>query len=263
MLVVIAIMFILLGLLGPAFAHARGTAALTKCLNSKKNLSAAMMMYANEHDGVFIYKGPDYTYADVMNGLYIGNGTGAKQLTKEYMPEKELRCSLAKTDKLDDNAENAVGMLNALEISSRTSSGITVSTSCWLESNSKYDSSKKNYELHGRFAKVVQTNSKGDTTNKDTVIYILDRMKAPGELVIFADTFKTTSSGAREGEDYWSFIPDKEDNNAMITLIHKHTAAAAFADGHAAGQTRGELRDGKTGVVKFAGEEFKKDDFSD
>ena len=259
MLVVIAIMCILVALLGPAYAQVRATASLTKCLNNKKHLAAAMALYANENDGVVIYKGADYTYADVMAGLSVGT----KLLTKEYMPDKELRCSLATESALDDNAEKATGMLNALNVANRTTGLSSIPSDCWLESTSKYDGNYKNYELHGRFAKIVENNTKGEdiSTNNRSIVYLLDRMRHPDDLVLFADTFKIVTSG--DGASYWSFIPTAQDNNAAVTLVHRNRTAASFADGHADSLDRGKLKDSKTGFSVFANDEFKKDDWSD
>ena len=258
MLVVIAIMCILVALLGPAYAQVRATASLTKCLNNKKHLAAAMTLYANENDGTVIYKGKDYTYADVMAGKFIGN----KRLTKEYMPTRELRCSLAKENALDANATNVTGMLNALSIANYENTSTTIDSNCWIESASKYDTGVNNYDVHGRFAKIVDTNTKGDSVYGG-VFYLLDRMREPAELVLFADTFKVVSGGATDGTSFWSFIPDKGDNDAAVTMVHRNRAAVSFADGHADSMDRGKLKDSKTGITVFADDEFKKDDWSD
>ena len=267
MLVVIAIMCILVALLGPAYAQVRATASLTKCLNNKKHLAAAMTLYANENDGAVIYKGANYTYADVMAGMFVSN----KRLTKEYLPEKELHCSLAKENSLYGTGTEAnisvkaTGMLNALNVANSTSGLSEISSSCWLESTSKYDSNDKNYDIHGRFAKLVDTNSQGKSIsdNNRSVVYLLDRMREPADLVLFADTFKVISTGATDGESYWSFIPDAQDNASLVTMAHRNRTAASFADGHTDSLDRGKLRDSKTGITMFANDEFKKDDWSD
>ena len=258
MLVVIAIMCILVALLGPAYAQVRASAALTKCLNNKKNLAAAMLLYANENDGVAIYKGTNYTYADVMAGKLVGG----QPFTKEYMPSRELRCSLAKENSLDTNAEKATGMLNALNIPDRTDTGTTIPATCWISSNSSYESGVTNAELLGNFAKIVDTNTRGDS-EYGGVFYIFDRMRDPAELVLFADTFKVVSGSAvTDGDSYWSFIPNKGDNSAAVTLVHRNRTAVSFADGHADSMDRGKLKDSKTGFTVFANEEFKKDNWS-
>ena len=273
MLVVIAIMCILVALLGPAYAQVRATASLTKCLNNKKHLIASMTLYANENDGAAIYKGPDYTYADVMAGLFVTIGGNDKRLTREYMPAKELLCSLAKESTLDANAEKATGMLNALNVADRTTglSSYPNENDCWLEKKSTYDTTYYNYEIHGRFAKLVDTNSQGKqiATNNRSILYLLDRMREPADLVLFADTFKFVTSGATDSESYWSFIPDDAQatsgtpaGNAAVTMVHRNRAAVSFADGHADSMDRGKLMDSKTGITVFANDEFMKDDFS-
>jgi prepilin-type N-terminal cleavage/methylation domain-containing protein/prepilin-type processing-associated H-X9-DG protein len=53
LLVVIAIIAILAAILFPVFAHAREKARQTACLSNLKQLSSAMLMYAEDHDGLF------------------------------------------------------------------------------------------------------------------------------------------------------------------------------------------------------------------
>jgi prepilin-type N-terminal cleavage/methylation domain-containing protein/prepilin-type processing-associated H-X9-DG protein len=53
LLVVIAIIAILAALLFPVFAQAREKARQTSCLSNLKQISSAMLMYADDHDGLF------------------------------------------------------------------------------------------------------------------------------------------------------------------------------------------------------------------
>src|SRR6266540_5070956 len=53
LLVVIAIIAILAAILFPVFAQAREKARQTSCLSNLRQLSTAMMMYAEDHDGIF------------------------------------------------------------------------------------------------------------------------------------------------------------------------------------------------------------------
>src|SRR5687768_14208579 len=53
LLVVIAIIAILAAILFPVFAQAREKARQTSCLSNLKQLSTAMMMYAEDSDGLF------------------------------------------------------------------------------------------------------------------------------------------------------------------------------------------------------------------
>ena len=53
LLVVIAIIAILAAILFPVFAQAREKARQTSCLSNLKQLSSAMLMYAQDYDGLF------------------------------------------------------------------------------------------------------------------------------------------------------------------------------------------------------------------
>src|SRR5687767_12743029 len=53
LLVVIAIIAILAAILFPVFAHAREKARQTSCLSNLRQLSSAMLMYAQDHDELF------------------------------------------------------------------------------------------------------------------------------------------------------------------------------------------------------------------
>src|SRR5213080_1034862 len=53
LLVVIAIIAILAAILFPVFAQAREKARQTSCLSNLKQLSSAMLMYAQDYDGIF------------------------------------------------------------------------------------------------------------------------------------------------------------------------------------------------------------------
>jgi prepilin-type N-terminal cleavage/methylation domain-containing protein/prepilin-type processing-associated H-X9-DG protein len=54
LLVVIAIIAILAAILFPVFAQAREKARQTSCLSNLRQISTAMMMYAEDHDGLFV-----------------------------------------------------------------------------------------------------------------------------------------------------------------------------------------------------------------
>src|SRR6266540_7422599 len=54
LLVVIAIIAILAAILFPVFAQAREKARQTACLSNLKQLSSAMLMYAEDNDGLFV-----------------------------------------------------------------------------------------------------------------------------------------------------------------------------------------------------------------
>ena len=237
MLVVIAIIAILAGMVMPALGHARAAGQRTECLNNHKQLITAMILYGNDNDNQMIFKGPNYTYAAVMKGLSLNSGNFT---TKEYVNKNVLMCSASKTA-LDANAENSIGMLNAIGASSRTA------TNCNAASGWLGNSTDKRYKTLGRFVK----------TDGGTVTFVMERMKAPGELVVFADTYK-------RGEDVprWNFVPNAAaESNYYATLAHNNNCVASFADGRAEALDPGRLK--SAGIVAFNNSEFEKDKLAD
>jgi len=253
MLVVIAIIAILAGMVMPALGHARATAQRTNCISNQKQMITAMILYAGENDNQMIYRGvkgtAERTYAAVLNGL-DGN-------LKEYMPRKALMCSVAKAElstessgsgdnaKIEVIGTNAIGMLNAIGVD-KVNSSVSNTTGGWLNGNYTIggNSGKAHYKIHGRFAKLSKDNK--------TITYSLDRMKAPGELVVFADTYRK-----EKDETYWNFTPNAYSNSdAAVTLVHGGQAVAAFADGRADSQNAGQLKDGGTEITTRLDSDF-------
>ena len=221
MLVVIAIIAILAGMVMPALGHARATGKRTSCMNNHKQLVTAMTIYAGDNDNQMIYKSNTKPYSKVMNGMTIGGVT-----TREYVPKAVLMCAVAK-EALKDDATNAIGMINAYD-----------GTTKWLDSDNRY-------KTYGRFAK----------ENGDTITYIMERMKAPGDLVLFADTYKRGKD-----ETHWTFLPNQTGEGYYATLAHVNTCVTAFADGRVDALNGGKLKEFK--IVSFNNSEFDKDEQS-
>src|ERR1700722_18889483 len=69
LLVVIAIIAILAAMLLPALAHAKQAALVTNCMNNKKQLLIAWVMYAGEN-GDTLADNHDYNSSDGFGGLF-------------------------------------------------------------------------------------------------------------------------------------------------------------------------------------------------
>ncbi|MBQ9501240.1 MAG: type II secretion system protein [Lentisphaeria bacterium] len=207
LLVVIAIIAVLAGMIMPALGHARAAGQRTNCLNNKKQLVTSMLMYSQANDGIMIYKGLVGGEVKPYSYFIAGLGSGMNA----YMPGKAMICTSVKTGFKADGT-NAVGMINALNDD-------------WY--------TKARREKTGRFISSCDTDSGSKFGNgKANVGYVVEKMKNPGGLILFADSFKQLTT--EEETPYCYFQVSKVDGNPYYaSTVHLRETTVACADGSA------------------------------
>ena len=271
MLVVVGVIAVLAGLLLPALAHSRSAGLRTKCLNNHHQIIKAQGIYAGEHDGQMIMRnhgsGRSYNYATVLNGIYEGKNKHDYR-TKSYVPMESLVCPLSKEVLVTQHekesgsrhnylGENAIGIISPVTDAYDRNNTVNVDNG-WLYKQTKaYEHSNKNIEYYyqsmGYFVNVPDR-------DKKTVTFVVDRMKNPAGLVIFADTFREGGRGTNDDdfETFWAFNPrESTKSKCYVTLAHQDTCSTSFADGHVESMDAGKLRDCGTEIIKFLGSDLK------
>jgi hypothetical protein len=79
----------------------------------------------------------------------------------------------------------------------------------------------------------------GDTNN---IGYVVEKIKNPNGLVVFADAFKKLGASDTEEQPRWTFDPAKITDGCVATVHLKETVIAC-ADGSASAASAGKLAD--------------------
>ena len=222
LLVVIAIIAILAGMIMPALGHARAAGTRTDCLNNKKQLITSMLMYSQSNAGIMVYESRWGAKAMPYSYFLAGLGTGMNA----YLPtDKNFLCTTFKSGWEKDSSgqykadeeQKSVGMINA------TDSG-------WY--------TKPRRQTMGRF--IVQHTSDSVTSTG----YVVEKIKNPNGLIIFADSFLKITGTAQE-TPRWRFNPVTKDADDMgyVSLVHLKETTIACADGSATTASAGKLAD--------------------
>ena len=212
LLVVIAIIAILAGMIMPALGHARAAGTRTDCLNNKKQLITSMLMYSQSFSGIMVYKSTDKGGTVRPYSYFLAGKENAG--VNAFLPDKSLLCTTTKTNAVIDGVANTntVGMINAYD------------TTNW------YNTAKR--QAMGRF--IIG----GDT---DNIGYVVEKIKNPNGLVIFADAFKKLGANDQE-EGRWTFDPNTNSND-LVAIVHLSETTIACADGSAAAVSAPKLVD--------------------
>ena len=209
LLVVIAIIAILASMLLPALNRARESARGSSCMNNKKQAITAQQLYAGDFNDFYIgYRNSDGTsglWCSVLsrgqdaNGNFTVKGQG-------YMTEASAQCP---------------------SVNNRTSPG-----------DPNFDFWHSTYGIdwsfpHGKAMSDERLNLFGNyhisVATPESYHFALTRMKRPGDILIFADTYwKKNDCG------FSRFCYDNAHDTGAVVQVHNGRTATAFADGHAA-----------------------------
>nr|WP_288558693.1 type II secretion system protein [uncultured Victivallis sp.] len=210
LLVVIAIIAILASMLLPVLNQAREKARAIQCLNSKKQALLGQIQYAGDNDGYFII----YRHStDPTWGLWAAllcnspDATGTYSVSGGgYMPIKALQCPSAQNG---DNFWNGIYGMDYSDL---------------------YGDRKD--RLGNYLRKEWPPESPAEFATMNT-----KRMKLPGDTLIFADTYQSSTQTACP-----RFVHDSPFYTGALHLIHAGRTSAAYADGHCAMSTGQELK---------------------
>jgi len=197
----------------PALGHARAAGQRTNCLNNKKQLVTSMLMYGQANDGIMVFQSSIGTDPKPYSYFIAGLGAGMNA----YMPGKAMICTSVKTG-FNATGTNAAGMIKAYD------------TTNW------YTTARR--QAMGRF--IIG----GDT---DNIGYVLEKIKNPGGLILFADAFKKL--GASEDETpFWYFEPANSGGSYFAAMVHLNETTVACADGSASAMNARALGTSDSGV---------------
>ncbi len=204
LLIVIAIIAILAAMLLPALNKARETAKASTCVNNLKQLTTAMFLYADDHDGWTI---PNYR----ANFTGWGHVDNYYSFFPRYLARTTAACP---TDPVLPSLQNAYYGIYGMYIFGKDDNVLNSDVQTILGNGS---------------CRTIEEKS-------DRVSYRPSAVKHSSKTVFFADSRASIPFNAYPlGSGSYTFSPTTIlDSNcrAGVTLIHSGKSGAAFFDGH-------------------------------
>ena len=213
LLVVVAIIAILAGLLLPALNSARKKGQSISCTSNLKQVISAHLMYANDYDGLMVFRSSDGGSTRNWCILLTGGNIPAENYTKTtaYLSYSSLLCPARyRGTEPYNSARNIYGMryVGHFYAMGYAFDAVKPFGDCWI-----YDDPKQ----YGFF--------------------LTHKIKNSSSLYIMADTAAATNTITTPNNlcGMWCFYPDaREDYKGRIRTLHSERANVACADGHVA-----------------------------
>ena len=224
LLVVIAIIAILAAMLMPALGQARERAKSINCASQLKQVSQAVSMYADEHDGYIC--STDSTVEGI--GVWMAVLTGQLQYArKAYIPPSVLRCP-----SVEKIASSEIKDWSFGDACNRNTYGM------WAFCKS---AERSTAYVPERIANIGKITGRLDS-NGPLIGYLKPAgIKNPSALMLLADSgFECTS--ASFGESFYLVAMGSQTSfSGFIWRLHSDRASVAFLDGHVGQFDGGEL----------------------
>ena len=217
LLVVIAIIAILASMLLPALNQARESARGTKCLSNKKQAMLAQMQYSSDFRGYFVGFIPGNSSYGMWSAVLCNSPDGSGLYSiggRGYLDKACIQCPSVKNRSKPGDSNFSYWY---------SSYGID-----WSNANGGAMDATRQDTL-GKYIL--------SAASPESYFFVPARMKRPGDILIFADTYwlKNDSGIPR-------FLYSGSLDTAAVVQAHRGRIAAAFADGHAAMHTGKQLK---------------------
>ena len=235
LLVVIAIIAILASMLLPALNSARDRAKDAKCTGNHKQVIAAQLMYSGDNNGRMVVNTMGRPFGDVLLGVKLNAAPNW-----DYTPDSKFASYISPGSKQVLVCPFHIGA-DSKQFDGWQTNGMYMGV--WDTSYTN------NTDKTGAYMNMI---------NSANVFYMVNKVRRPSELHVYADTAQYGSGDyfkVPRGINQYSHISNgvgvpSGGTDSGIWLGHHDSANVSFIDGHTARRNSSELRNGVMQVRK-------------